>query len=100
VIETSNDRIHHRIQNHLEFVQKRSQDKGNLKYVNKHYKFPVVTRQEIELFFNPLENVDQIDNTTMEVTYSDVPQTNLAGDWKELTPSRAKKTKAGQLQLF
>jgi DNA modification methylase len=100
VIETSNDRIHHRIQNHLEFVQKRSQDKGNLKHVNKHYKFPVVTRQEIELFFNPLENVDQIDNTTMEVTYSDVPQTNLAGDWKELTPSRAKKTKAGQLQLF
>ena len=32
VIDTSNDRIHHRIQNHLEFVRKRSKDKGNLKY--------------------------------------------------------------------
>jgi DNA modification methylase len=100
VIDTSNDRIHRRIQNHLEFVQKRSGDKGNLKYINKHYKFPVVTRQEVELFFNPLENIEQTAGNTMVVMYSDVPQENFQGDWKELTPSRAKKTKAGQLQLF
>ena len=100
VIETSNDRIHHRIQNHLEFVQKRSEEKGNLKYINKHYKFPVVTRQETELFFNPLASIEQIDGNTMEVMYSDIPQENFEGDWKELTPSRAKKTKAGQLQLL
>jgi len=100
VIDTSNDRIHHRIQNHLEFVQKRSEDKGNLKYVNKHYKFPVVTRQEVELFFNPLKNIKQIDGSTMTVTYSEVPQENFEGDWKELAPSQAKKTKGGQLQLF
>ena len=100
VIDTSNDRIHHRIQNHLEFVQKRSEDKGNLKYINKHYKFPVVTRQEVELFFNPLENIEQIDGNTMAVMYAEVPQENFEGDWQELAPSRAKKTKAGQLQLF
>jgi modification methylase len=100
VIDTSNDRIHHRIQNHLAFVQKRSEDKGNLKYVNKHYKFPVVTRQEVELFFNPLKNIEQIDGNTMTVTYSEVPQENFEGDWKELAPSQAKKSKGGQLQLF
>jgi DNA modification methylase len=100
VIDTSNDRIHHRIQNHLEFVQKRSEEKGNLKYINKHYKFPVVTRQEMELFFNPLASIEQIDGNTMEVMYSDVPQENFEGDWKELTPPRVKKTKADQLQLF
>ena len=100
VIDTSNDRIHHRIQNHLAFVQKRSEDKGNLKYVNKHYKFPVMTRQEIELFFNPLKNIEQIDGNTMTVTYSEVPQENFEGDWKELAPSQAKKSKGGQLQLF
>jgi len=83
VIDASNDRIHHRIQNHLEFVQKRSEDKGNLKYINKHYKFPVVTLQEVELFFNPLENIEQIDRNTMAVMYSDVPQENFQGDWKE-----------------
>jgi DNA modification methylase len=100
VIDTSNDRIHHRIQNHLAFVQKRSEDKGNLKYVNKHYKFPVVTRQEVELFFNPLKNIEQIDGNTMTVTYSEVPQENFEGDWKEVAPSQAKKSRGGQLQLF
>jgi hypothetical protein len=100
VIDTSNDRIHHRIQNHLEFVQKRAEDKGNLKYVNKHYKFPVVTRQEVELFFNPLENIEQTDGNTMAVTYADLPRETFEGDWKELAPSPAKKTKGGQLQLF
>ena len=100
VIDTANDRIHHRIQNHLEFVRERSKEKGNLKYLNKHYKFPVMTRQEIELFFNPLENIDQSDNTTMEVTYSDVPQENFEGDWQDFEASWSKKPKAGQMQLF
>jgi modification methylase len=100
VIDTSNDRIRHRIQAHLEFVKKRIEEKGNLKYINRHYKFPVVTRQEVELFFNPLEKIEQTDKTTMQVTYSDVPQNNFEGDWQDLTPSRPKKSKAGQMQLF
>jgi DNA modification methylase len=100
VIDTSNDRIRQRIQNHLEFVRERSKEKGNLKYLNRHYKFPVMTRQEIELFFNPLDSIEQIDENSMAVTYTDVPQENYEGDWQELTPSRAKKPKAGQLQLF
>jgi DNA modification methylase len=100
VINTSNDRIHHRIQSHLEFVRERTKEKGNLKHLNKHYKFPVMTRQEIELFFNPLESIKQNDRSTMEVTYSDVPQENFEGDWQELAPSLAKKPKDGQLQLF
>ncbi len=100
VINISNDRIHHRIQSHLEFVRERTKEKGNLKYLNRHYKFPVMTRQEMELFFNPLETIDQSDNATMEVTYSDVPRENFKGDWQDLAPSRAKKPKGGQLQLF
>jgi len=71
IIKTSNDRIHQRIQNHLEFVQKYSADKGNLKYVNRYYKLPVMTRQEVELFFNPLEIIKQINENTMEVIYSE-----------------------------
>jgi DNA modification methylase len=100
VIDTSNDRIRQRIQNHLEFVRERSKEKGNPKYLNRHYKFPVITRQEIELFFNPLDNIKQIDKNSMAVTYSDVPPENDKGDWQDMTPTRAKKTKAGQLQLF
>ena len=100
VIDTSNDRIHHRIQNHLEFVRERTKEKGNPKHSNRHYKFPVMTRQEIELFFNPLENIDQSDNATMKVIYSDVPQQNFEGNWQDLAPPRAKKAKANQMQLF
>ncbi len=100
VVDAANDRIHHRLQRHLEFVQERSKEKGEFKYLNRHYKFPVMTRQEIELFFNPLEKIEQIDGNTMAVTYSDVPQENFEGDWQELTPSKIKKTKADQLQLF
>lgn len=100
VIDTSNDRIRQRLQNHLEFVRERAKEKGNLKYLNRHYKFPVITRQEIELFFNPLDNIEQIDENSMAVTYPDVPKENFEGDWHELTPFRATKPKAGQLQLF
>jgi DNA modification methylase len=100
IINTSNDRIHHRIQSHLEFVRERIKDKGNLKYLNRHYKFPVMTRQEIELFFNPLESIEQDDGSMMAVKYADVPQEDFEGDWQELAPSRAKKPKEGQLQLF
>ncbi len=63
VIDTSNDRIHHRIQNHLEFVQKRSEDKGNLKYINKHYLFRVMTRQEVELFLIPWKTSNRLTET-------------------------------------
>ena len=59
-----------------------------------------MTRQEIELFFNPLENIDQSDNTTMEVTYSDIPQKNFEGDWQDFEASWSKKPKAAQMQLF
>jgi DNA modification methylase len=100
IVAASNDRINRRIRSHLEFVQRRTEEKGKLKYLNTNYKFPVVTRQEMDLFFNPLEQVAQIDNTTMEVTYSDVPGENFEGDWQDLTPARSKRQKASQLQLF
>ena len=100
VIDASNDRIHQRILNHLEFVRERSKEKGTPKYLNRNYKFSVITRQEIELFFNPLDSIEQIDENSMAVTYSDVPPENYEGDWQDITPTRAKKPKAGQLQLF
>ena len=100
VIATSNAQIRQRIQNHLDYLESRSDDKGKFKYINKHYKFPVMTRQEVDLFFNPPESVEQIDEQTMEVTYPDTPAEGFPGDWKELTPARTKKTKANQLKLF
>jgi DNA modification methylase len=58
IVALSDEIIDHRIDNHLEFVHKRSETKGELKYKNKHYHFPVVTKQEIELLLNPAVKVD------------------------------------------
>jgi hypothetical protein len=68
--------------------------------LNRHYKFPVKTRQEVNLFINPLESVKQVSKNTMEVVYADAPGMEFTGDWKQLMPPRPQKTKSGQLQLF
>jgi len=74
LMETSNDRIQKRIQSHLDYLETRSDAKGKFKYLNKHYNFPVMTRQEIELFFNPLESIKQLNGNTIEVQYADAPE--------------------------
>jgi DNA modification methylase len=100
VIETSNDRIQQRIQNHLDYLETRIDDKGKFKYLNKRYNFPVMTRQEVELFFNPLDSIKQLNGNTLEVQYADAPDQEFNGDWKQLMPAGPKKSKSGQLQLF
>jgi DNA modification methylase len=99
-VANSNERIRHRIQNHLDFLETRSNDKGKCKYLNMHYKFPVMTNQEKALFINPLESIGKIDEDTVEVAYADAPNDDFQGDWNELLPARKKKPKADQLQLF
>ena len=59
-----------------------------------------MTRQEVELFINPLESVKKTDKNTMEVEYADAPDQEFNGDWQQLMPVASKKSKSGQLQLF
>jgi len=99
VVAVSNDQIRQRLQSHLDYIESRADDKGKFKYLNKHYKFPVMTRQEIELFFNPLQSLELIDEHTMEVIYTAALENDFNGDWKALIPSR--NMKAGrQRSLF
>jgi DNA modification methylase len=100
VMASSNDRINQRIHDHLVYLESRSNDKGKFKYINRHYKFPVMTRQEVELFINPLECVKQTDQNTLEVEYADAPDQEFNGDWQQLMPAASKKSNSGQLQLF
>jgi len=100
VLAASNDRIHQRINDHLAYLESRSDEKGKFKHVNRHYQFPVMTRQEVELFINPLKRVEQTAEHTMEVAYADTPDPQFEGDRKDLIPERAKAVESGQLQLF
>jgi DNA modification methylase len=99
IVETSNNRINRRILNHIDFIDRRSRENYKFKHVNPHYKFAVMTRQEVDLFFNPLKNVAQVDEHTMKVTYTVTPASDFKGDWKELISPRTKKA-GNQLKLF
>ena len=99
IVEIANHYINQRIHQHIDFVNRRSEEKYKFKHVNKHYDFAVMTRQEVELFFNPLDSVKRIDAHTMEVTYTAAPDNNFEVDPKELTPPRTKKA-GNQQKLF
>jgi DNA modification methylase len=98
VLASANDRIHQRIHDHLAYIKSRSDDQSKFKHTNRHYKFPVMTRQEVDLFINPLESIKQTGKNAMEVEYVDIPDQNFKGDWEQLMPAAAKKP--GQLKLF
>jgi DNA modification methylase len=75
IVALSDEIIDHRINNHLEFVHKRSQTKGELKYKNKHYNFPVVTKQETELVLDPVVKVTiEKEDALFSVEYASEPQ--------------------------
>ena len=95
IIDFSNNRIKERLEDHLEFVEDRYQKKGKFKYINNHYLFPVITRQETDLIINGLLNVEQIDTVSFEVTYSDKPQKKYAefGDGYVFSESDKKRKK-------
>ncbi len=73
IVKFSNDLIFNRIGTHLNFVKDRQQSKGPLGYTNRHYGFPVMTSQEIELVFDELEKLKIKNDETMEVIYREIP---------------------------
>jgi DNA modification methylase len=67
IVALSDEIIDHRINNHLEFVHKRSK--------NKHYNFPVVTKQETELVLDPVVKVTiEKEDALFSVEYASEPQ--------------------------
>lgn len=58
-----------RLENHRKFVDQCLTTQRSLKYINKPYQFPVVTRQEVNLFLNPMVSAKMIDDNSLEVTY-------------------------------
>lgn len=57
--ETLNGVISDRIEAHKEFVTEFEKEREPCKYLNNHYRFPVVTSQEQEIFLNPLTAISR-----------------------------------------
>ena len=111
-VEFSNGRITERLEKHCGFVEDRFIKKGKFKYYNRQYLFPVTTSQETDLLLNELQSVEQIEEDTFEVQYSDKPQKDFVGyfdnyvmsdsEKKQLkkSVSRKKNSRVKQQQLF
>ena len=74
IMDFSNGYSRDRLHRHFAFVEDRLQTSGPLKYANEHYGCPVVTRQEQHILFNDLEAVQERDDGSFEVVYSETPQ--------------------------
>jgi DNA modification methylase len=94
----SNKHIRNRIKKHIDFVKERFKARGAFKYVNKHYGFPVVTRQEKELLLNQLVSVAQSGDGVFEVSYSEEPQREFCGDWEAFVMPEARSSTPGKRQ--
>jgi DNA modification methylase len=86
--ETTKIKIAKRLSNHMDFVNKRLASGKRLRYRNKHYGFPVMTGQETDLFFNPLESIVEISDNTFKVVYFDAPGKENGADWQRSTGSQ------------
>jgi len=103
VVPYANERIRSRVEKHLQFVEEYHKRKGGFKYLNNHYRFPIITKQETNLLLNQVLSIRIIDSKNFEVSYSEEPQSEFCGDWDSyLLPEEAKaknkkqKTKIGK----
>ena len=63
-----------RLVRHTQFVAKRTEEAGPLKYSNSHYGFPVMTAQERDLIIPELESIRANEKARFSVSYLDQPQ--------------------------
>jgi len=83
IIFYSNELINNRLSSHLSFLNEKYNTGKEFKYLNKHYGFPVVTNQEKELLINSIDSVKETNNNNFEMMYSEEPQLEFCGDWKD-----------------
>jgi DNA modification methylase len=70
LVPYANARIHQRLEAHINYVAQIKRSKQQFKYTNRHYRFPVKTRQETDIFINPLVSLQPAGSDAFEVMYS------------------------------
>lgn len=72
-VDLAQQRLRGRIRSHLDFVENRIQnDQGEMKHLSRNYRFPVMTRQEVDLRFYPLTSIAPAGPGRFEATYSEI----------------------------
>ena len=70
-----------RLTRHIQFAAERRRQGKPLKYVNRHYGFPVMTSQETELLIGDVVLATPAGADTLRVEHADAPQADLVGVW-------------------
>ena len=68
-VDKANQFLNKRIEKHLEFVSKRTAEKGELKYMNEIHNFPVMTRQELKLTIQSINEIKKDKSHEYSVSY-------------------------------
>jgi DNA modification methylase len=77
IVPSANERILMRLERHRRFVEECRQGGRELKYVNRYYNFPVVSRQEREILFRHLTGSARISDLHWRIDYSGEPRLRL-----------------------
>ena len=67
--EITNEYVKLRLERHLEFIKKRQEEDKEIKYTNKNYNFPVVTRQETNLYIPMIKEIVKKEKNLFEVEH-------------------------------
>jgi hypothetical protein len=70
LVPFANARINQRLAAHINYLKQNKRGPAQFKYTNRHYHFPVKTRQEMEICINPLTSLLTAGGDAFEVTYS------------------------------
>jgi DNA modification methylase len=98
LITQAQERVRSRIDDHLAFIEQSRETGRELKYLNRNYRFPVVTRQEIDLMLDILEDLPPADRDGLQASYSEDPSRIL--DPQRLISKSHRPESNGQLCLF
>jgi hypothetical protein len=99
IVGFANERVRSRIDSHVDFIRQCRDTGRTLKHLNRRYNFPVVTRQETELFLNLLADVRVHEKDGFEVSYADAA--GPVFDLSAVSPAENPPPKPNhQLELF
>lgn len=72
----SNTVINQRLKSHIEFVKKRESENKIMKHTSNLYKFPLISKQEVEIKFPIIKEIRKIGTFAFDVVY-DIIEANL-----------------------
>ncbi len=105
VPEMANQLRLNRLDAHRRFVAQRGRSKGDLKYVNRHHGFHVMTKQEEDLCLPKVRNVQYRSSSKFSIEYGDHPSPENGSTGPEALDTDPnlplkRPTKGRQMKLF